>query len=295
MRWLPGTAGPAERATPPAAGPELVAGVPTEPHTASDATGRARRPPAWLPWAALALVGLIALAALWRTTGIPAAYTDQQAHAAASAEATKAIQDAQRQPPAAAAAYAKIAPSLVVIKGSGGGDGGLGCGVIANADGTILTANHVIAGGGTISVTFADGTKASAKVAEATPEQDLATLTPSRLPEVVVPATLGSAGAIGSPVFAVGNPLGLTFSLSSGVISGLDREIRTSEGTLEGLIQFDAAANPGNSGGPLLDAAGRVIGVVTALANPAERPFFVGIAFAVPIESASGALRAAPM
>ena len=250
---------------------------------------------AWLPWLALALVALLAGAALWRTFAIPPAYTDAQARAAASSQLEQALEDAARQPPAAATAYAKVAPSLVVIRTTGSGGTGLGTGFVANVDGTILTAHHVIDGATRVEVTFPDGTKTSADVASEQPEKDLATLTPQRLPEVVVPATLGGSGPIGTPVHAVGNPLGLTFSLSSGVISATGREIRTESVTLENLIQFDAAVNPGNSGGPLIDDAGRVVGVVTALANPSRQPFFVGIGFAVPITEAGRAIGAAPM
>ncbi len=250
---------------------------------------------AWLPWLALALVGVLAVAALVRTFAIPAEYTDAKARAAASPMVSKAIEDAGRQPPAAATAYGKIQPSLVVITTGGGAERGLGAGFIANADGTILTANHVIDGATRIEVRFADGTRTTATVAEAKPENDLATLKPARLPDVVVPATLAGAEGIGQDVYAVGNPLGLTFSLSAGVISATGRAIETESGPLTNLIQFDAAVNPGNSGGPLLNRAGNVIGVVTALANPSKQPFFVGIGFAVPIAAAGGAVRAAPM
>jgi S1-C subfamily serine protease len=94
---------------------------------------------------------------------------------------------------------------------------------------------------------------------------------------------------VGDTVFAVGNPLGLQASLSAGVVSATGRGIGTERGpTLTGLIQFDAAVNPGNSGGPLLNRAGQVVGIVTALANPARQNFFVGIGFAVPIATAAG-------
>jgi S1-C subfamily serine protease len=115
------------------------------------------------------------------------------------------------------------------------------------------------------------------------------------LPAVVVPAVIGGATQIGAPVFAVGNQLGLTYSLTAGVVSGLDRsakvpaEGRRAGSTLQGLIQFDAAVNPGSSGGPLVDSAGHVLGVVTGLANPSSQPYFVGVGFAVPIGSAGGA------
>jgi S1-C subfamily serine protease len=105
-----------------------------------------------------------------------------------------------------------------------------------------------------------------------------------------VPAVLAGPPPIGDTVFAVGNPLGLQRSLTAGVVSATDRSIDTPRGTtLSGLIQFDAAVNPGNSGGPLLNRAGQVVGVVTALANPAGQDFFIGVGFAVPIATAGGA------
>ena len=155
-------------------------------------------------------------------------------------------------------------------------------------DGTILTANHVIAGGGPITVTFADGTTANANLAGANAKLDIATLTPAKLPQVVVPANLGGAPGVGAPVVAIGNPLGLTDSVSAGVISGLDRTADTDAGKFSGLIQFDAAVNPGSSGGPLLDARGLVIGIVVSIAVPAREDAFAGIGFAVPIGSALG-------
>ena len=95
---------------------------------------------------------------------------------------------------------------------------------------------------------------------------------------------------VGDTVFAVGNPLGLQRSLTAGVVSATDRSIGTERGRrCTGLIQFDAAVNPGNSGGPLLNRAGQVVGIVTGLANPAKQDFFVGIGFAVPIATAGGA------
>ena len=181
--------------------------------------------------------------------------------------------------------YQRVAPSVVIVRT--GHD--LGTGVIVADDGTILTANHVIAGGGTITVTFADGTTANATVAAADPKLDIATLAPARLPQVVVPATLGGGADVGAPVVAIGNPLGLTDSVSAGVISGLDRTADTSNGKFTGLIQFDASVNPGSSGGPLLDAHGRIIGVVVSLATPDGQDAFAGIGFAVPIGSALGA------
>ena len=167
--------------------------------------------------------------------------------------------------------------------------GGLGAGVIINADGVILTANHVVSGAKVITVTFADGTSSTASIVSAEIERDIAVLRPDRKPEIVVPAVMGSGVDVGDEAYVIGHPLGLIDSMSAGVISGLDRSIPTGDGiVLNGLIQFDAAVNPGNSGGPLLNRSGQVVGIVTALANPSERGFFVGIGFAVPIDEAGG-------
>ncbi|MFF3439819.1 S1C family serine protease [Streptosporangium sp. NPDC002721] len=188
--------------------------------------------------------------------------------------------------------FRRVGPSVVVIQAGKS----LGTGVIAAEDGTILTAYHVVEDtsnkGGSdknaanVTVTFADGTRTKAVVASSNPKLDVATLKPAKLPEIVVPATLGGAATVGAPVVAIGNPLGLTYSVSTGVVSGLNRTSK--EGALNGLIQFDASANPGSSGGPLLDARGLVIGIVVSIADPGGDEAFAGIAFAVPIGAALG-------
>jgi len=194
--------------------------------------------------------------------------------------------------------YRVIFPSLVFIQTEGtdaeGEAGfGVGSGVVVNQDGDILTALHVVVDADEIEVAFADGTRATAELINADPENDIAVLHPNRPPEVIVPAVLGSAGAmrVGDEAYAVGNPLGLAGSMSAGVISGFDRSFTVNQTNqrLEGLIQFDAAVNPGNSGGPLLNRAGQVVGIVTALANPNETNSFTGIGFAVPINTAVSA------
>jgi S1-C subfamily serine protease len=180
--------------------------------------------------------------------------------------------------------YQRVAPSVVIVRA--GRD--LGTGVIVADNGTILTANHVVARSGTITVTFADGTTTNAIVAAANPKLDIAALIPAKLPQVVVPATLGGGADVGASVVAIGNPLGLTDSVSTGVISGLDRTADTNDGKFSGLIQFDASVNPGSSGGPLLDARGLVIGIVVSIAAPDGKDAFAGIGFAVPIGAALG-------
>jgi S1-C subfamily serine protease len=179
--------------------------------------------------------------------------------------------------------YRQVVPSVVLISTS---KGSLGSGTIVTDTGTVLTANHVVAGGGTVSVLFADGTRSAATVASADAKTDIATLTPLKLPEVVVPATLGGGVAVGADVVAIGNPLGLRDSTSTGVVSGLDRTSKTTAGSVTGLIQFDAAVNPGSSGGPLLNDRGSVVGVVVSIADPGGDDAFAGIGFAVPIGTA---------
>jgi putative serine protease PepD len=186
--------------------------------------------------------------------------------------------------PSVPAIYHRIRPSVVVIRTNNA----LGSGVIVADDGTIVTANHVIAGATQITVTFSDGTTTRAAFVSANPKLDVAVLKPVSLPEVVVPAALGGGTDVGAPVVAVGNPLGLADSVSAGVVSGLNRTAHTAAGTHSGLIQFDASVNPGSSGGALLDARGLVIGIVVSLANPAHEDAFAGIGFAVPIAAALG-------
>jgi S1-C subfamily serine protease len=164
----------------------------------------------------------------------------------------------------------------------------LGSGVVANRDGAILTAAHVVSGADTIHVAFADGTETTATVASSDEASDIAILIPADLPETIVPATLGGTVEVGGSVVAIGNPLGLAASASAGVVSGIDRRADTADGTFAGLIQFDAAVNPGSSGGPLLDAGGHVVGIVVSIADPGRDRAFAGIGFAVPIGTALG-------
>ena len=164
--------------------------------------------------------------------------------------------------------------------------------MVVNDSGAILTSLHVVTGATSIQITYADGTESKAEIVLAQPENDIAVVQTAQLPEILVPAVLGNPAAmrVGDEAFAVGNPFGLYSSLSAGVISGFDRSFQPVSSTvkLHGLIQIDAAVNPGNSGGPLLARDGTVIGIVTGIVNPAEEDFFVGIGFAVPINVALG-------
>ncbi|TVP57230.1 MAG: peptidase S1 [Gemmatimonadales bacterium] len=175
---------------------------------------------------------------------------------------------------------------------------GVGTGVVIVDDGTILTNLHVVIGIERLGVVFSDGTESPARIISVRPEHDLAVIQADLLPDDLFPATLQSTAdlRVGDRVIAVGFPFGIGPSLSSGVVSGLRREYRTPEGDrlLSNLIQFDAAANPGNSGGPLVTVDGFVVGIVTAILNPNNQRSFVGIGFAVPIEEAAEAVGSSP-
>jgi S1-C subfamily serine protease len=201
-------------------------------------------------------------------------------------------------PPFSALVYQAIRPSLVLIETTvtsttdSKADTGLGSGVVVDDKGDILTSLHVVAHANTIQVTFADGTQSSAQVAVRQPENDIAVLAPDQPPALIVPAVLGNPNAmhVGEDAYVLGNPFGLYGSFSAGVISGFDRTFEPPGGLeLKGLIQIDAAVNPGNSGGPLLNRAGQVVGIVTGIVNPTDQNFFVGIGLAVPITVAGGA------
>jgi S1-C subfamily serine protease len=221
------------------------------------------------------------------------ALTTNDVNAIVNQRVSTAISQLESQPPAATTAYLAVRAGLVLIEAQHQGAPGtedLGTGVIVDTQGDILTALHVVQGASAIKVTFADGTTSSASITASDPAHDIAVLAAGRLPAVIVPAVLGPNPQIGDETFAVGNPLGLVGSLSAGVISGLDRTFKLGNGrTLSGMIQFDAAVNPGSSGGPLLNTKGQVIGIVTGLANATGTDDFAGIGFAVPIATAGQA------
>jgi S1-C subfamily serine protease len=229
----------------------------------------------------------------------PPPLTTQEVNAAVA----NALASATPPPAFSTLVYQAIQPSLVLIQVKVPGKDGavenhLGSGVIIDDQGDILTALHVVANATDIQVTFADGTQSSAKVTTSQADNDIAVLSAVQLPQELVPAVLGNPNAmrVGDEVYAVGNPFGLYSSMSAGVISGINRSFQAVGSTqkLNGLIQIDAAVNPGNSGGPLLNRGGQVIGIITGILNPTDQDVFIGIGFAVPIDVAGGAAGAPP-
>jgi putative serine protease PepD len=193
------------------------------------------------------------------------------------------------------ALYERVRPSVVRLTTGESPDPftplqeGLGSGIVIDTDGNILTNNHVVRGAGTVTVTFADGTTATAEVIGRDPGNDVALIRADvDDPSVLVPATLGDSDdvKIGSAVAALGSPFGLDGTFTTGIISGLDRTLSSSANgrPLRGLLQTDSAVNPGNSGGALFNVYGEVIGINTAIENP-NGTGFVGIAYAVPINT----------
>jgi S1-C subfamily serine protease len=211
-------------------------------------------------------------------------------------------------PSPVARAYAAIRPSVVRVvgqtktrrekDGSDSAERSVGTGVVIMDKGVILTNLHVVQGTVSIRVTFADGSESSAAIVNVQPANDLAVLQAATIPDDLQAATLRSTTGLkpGDQVMAVGYPFGIGPSASAGVISGVRRTFRSSddEPPMNNLIQFDAAANPGNSGGPLVTMDGEVVGIVTAIYNPNEQRTFIGIGFAVPVENAASAAGLSP-
>lgn len=198
-------------------------------------------------------------------------------------------------PPVEPAIYAMMRPAVVLITIAGRNPdnssfNGLGSGVVVDQNGSILTSLHVIQGAQDVEVRFFDGSQAQAKVVQTEKERDLAIIQVPHLPDGLQPAVLGGGVNVGDEVMAIGAPFGLDASATGGIVSGLGRPftVESTGQTLTDMIQFDAAVNPGNSGGPLVDMQGHVVGIVAGIANPTGQKVFIGLGFAVPIQSAAG-------
>ncbi|MCO6006683.1 trypsin-like peptidase domain-containing protein [Actinoallomurus purpureus] len=268
------------------------------------------RPPGWWTARRKAAAGGVALA-LVLTGGIAggavAALVDNGRTVFAS---PTAVQQASNKSATGIAAIAQaVQPSVVSITVTTQTGQGEGSGVILRSDGVILTNNHVVADagqGGQMSVNFSDGKKASATVLGTDPATDLAVIKASGV-SGLKPATLGNSDQlqVGDPVVAIGSPLGLEGSVTSGIVSALHRTLNEgdnqqqqpgfpgqqgqssgSSATIGDAIQTDAAINPGNSGGPLVNASGQVIGINTAIATSGNGNGNIGVGFAIPIDTA---------
>ncbi len=296
----PAARGPDAAATGTAAGPD------TTPAAGADTPRRSRWRARWARFERPLLVaaaGLFALALVvvhgWMT---PTARTITQEDIDGAVLHTLATAPL---PSRAAKAFDAVRRSVVRVRGfandqreDGYESEGVGSGVVIVDTGIILTNVHVVSGADRVQVEFADGLESEATVIGMRPEHDLAILQAKKLPDDLPAATLRSTAdlAHGDEVVAVGFPFGIGPSVSSGVVSGLHREYRSPQGQrlLTNLIQFDAAANPGNSGGPLVTMDGEVVGIVTAILNPTDQHVFIGIGFAVPIENAAAAVGISP-
>ncbi len=208
-----------------------------------------------------------------------------------------AMASATPPPSIGAQVFEMVAPSVVIIsthilRTDGKSEGSQGTGVILDEAGTILTSLHVVDQAVEIKVRFATGEESDANLLVRMPENDIAVLRVRNPPPDLIPAVLGNPNMmqVGDEVFALGNPFGINHSLTAGVISGMNRTFKPPSRTepLRNLIQFDAAVNPGNSGGPLVNRYGEVIGIVTGLVNPTDQEVFIGIGFAVRIDTAAG-------
>jgi S1-C subfamily serine protease len=217
-----------------------------------------------------------------RSVGLPAPARLASAPAAGASKANLFDEDV------VTAIYERAAPGIVevTVTTMTGRQGG-GSGVLVAPNGTVLTNYHVIRAAASIEVTIRDRTRFVAKVLGTDPQDDIALLQLTGAPEGLAVLPLGDSDALrpGAMAIAIGNPIGLDRSISVGVIAGLGRTLRDGDRPMRNVIQVDAALNPGNSGGALLDATGQVIGVTNAIERVAGRPGFGGIGFAVPSSS----------
>jgi putative serine protease PepD len=192
-----------------------------------------------------------------------------------------------------AAIVKSVQPSIVTVTVDGDNETSLGSGVVVGSNGLILTNNHVIDSQGTVSVRLSSGKTVPAKVVATDTTHDLALVQASGLTGLT-PVTFGtnSSVAVGDTVLAFGAPLGLENTVTSGIVSALDRSVDTGSEKLSGLFQTDAAINEGNSGGALVDTSGHVIGINVAIATASEQSSgSIGVGFAIPADTVTSALK----
>ncbi|MCK0118794.1 trypsin-like peptidase domain-containing protein [Isoptericola sp. S6320L] len=268
-------------------------------HPQGNQSGAPRQRSVWVPVvAAAAGAAVLASGATYALTGPLADDTAASSLAEVGApEQSEAapVASSSDQNPDWQAVTAAVAPSVVAIQVTGQSGGSEGSGVVLDAEGHVLTNNHVVAGGseGTVQVTLSDGRLYEATIVGTDPTTDLAVVQLDDAPDDLEPATFGDSDAVqvGDSVLAVGNPLGLANTATTGIVSALDRPVAASgeggsEVVVTNAIQIDAAINPGNSGGPLFDAQGRVVGITSSIATlsgGANQSGSIGLGFAIPV------------
>ncbi|TWG24929.1 S1C family serine protease [Actinoplanes teichomyceticus] len=220
-------------------------------------------------------------------------YLDSRpASAASSTTGTTAAATTVTEGTDLAPVAARVQPSIVTVLVDGARESSLGSGVVLDADGLVLTNNHVIAADGTVSVRLSTGETVPARVVAADATHDLALVQASGL-SGLTPVTFATddSVAVGDTVLAFGAPLGLEGTVTSGIVSALDRSLDTGDEELTGLLQTDAAINQGNSGGALVDMSGRVVGINVAIATAGDSSGSVGLGFATPAGTVTGVVR----
>jgi putative serine protease PepD len=241
---------------------------------------------------AAGVVGGLASIAAWE-----ALETEPAAAPSASPATTERVASSQSQS-SIASVVESVMPSVVEVRIEGTGEAnpfpgvpaptvqGLGSGWLFDNSGHVVTNQHVVDGAERVTVTFEDGTEVSARVVGSDASTDVAVLELEDVPDSATPLELGSTSALelGDPLVAIGSPLGLQGTVTAGIVSGLGRDIEAPDGfTIDGAVQTDAALNHGNSGGPLLDLDGRVIGMNAQIASDSGANS--GIGYAIPVET----------
>jgi putative serine protease PepD len=252
--------------------------------------------PLWLPLAAVAAAA--ALVASFGTAAITGAFSHESTPVSAASIATIGQSSNASVPVAGSTStnpdWQKVASavqaSVVEIEVTTTSGTAQGSGVILDTQGDIITNDHVVAGAqGDVKVTLTDGRIFTATIVGTDTTTDLAVIKLKSAPSDLVPAAFGDSSTVvvGQPVMAVGNPLGLQNTVTTGIVSAIDRPVSTSEAgsaaVVTNAIQIDAAINPGNSGGPLFDASGRVIGITSSIATLSSSSGSIGLGFAIPV------------
>lgn len=284
----------------PTGGPEHPAAYGTPQGPGGAATRTRKRDRIWLPVASVGVAAAV-LASLGTAALTGAFEPDGSARSTSIASIGQSSNDgvpvsgSTSENPDWQAVASAVKDSVVAITVTTSQGEAQGSGVIVDSDGHIVTNNHVVSGAqdDKVQVTLTDGRIFTADVVGTDPTTDLAVVKLQDAPDDLTPAALGDSSAVtvGDPVMAVGNPLGLANTVTTGIVSALDRPVSTTEDgssdtVVTNAIQIDAAVNPGNSGGPLFDAQGKVIGITSSIATTSSESGSIGLGFAIPVNLA---------